>query len=101
MHFWRDASEGQRLTQAWNKEFPVPVAPDVLTSSNPSSPKKTSAKVTQLTQDSIDNPEDDDPAKLMDEKSPKINRILLRRTWVTMCLSIVSCLMKLTATKSM
>ena len=71
MHFWRDASEGQRLTQAWNKEFPVPVAPDVLTSSNPSSPKKTSAKVTQLTQDSIDNPEDEDPAKLSDEKKPK------------------------------
>ena len=100
MHFWRDASEGQRLTQAWNKEFPVPAAQDVLTSSNPSSPKKTSAKVTQLTQDSIDNPKDEDPAKLLDEKRPKINRILLRRTWVTMCLSIVSCLMKSTAKKS-
>ena len=47
MHFWRSASHGQRLTQAWNKEYPVPVAPVVPVSSDQNSPRRPVPIVTQ------------------------------------------------------
>ena len=46
-HFMRDATEGQRLTQAWNKEYPVP-APALAGSSESVTPEKSAPIVTQM-----------------------------------------------------
>ena len=50
-HFMRDATDGQRLTQAWNKDYPVPHStpkPALVASSEQGLPKKTTPVVTQL-----------------------------------------------------